>query len=116
MLVNRWGILWKPLRCDLARASVVVGVCCKLHNFIIDEGNCRPQEAEVFADTPNGMKRVARDKRERLRPPLLSTYLSNGARPRQATSETSRAHLLNLVTESGLVRPAASAARLAANL
>ena len=36
MLVNRFGVLWKPLRCRLDRAPLVIGVCMKLHNLIID--------------------------------------------------------------------------------
>ena len=41
MLVSRWGVLWKPLRCKLTRAPLVVGVCMKLHNLIVDETNGR---------------------------------------------------------------------------
>jgi hypothetical protein len=37
MLVNRWGVLWKPLRCRLDRVGLVVGVCMKLHNLILDQ-------------------------------------------------------------------------------
>jgi hypothetical protein len=39
MLVNRWGILWKPMRCPLHKVPKVVGVCMKLHNLIIDRHN-----------------------------------------------------------------------------
>jgi hypothetical protein len=34
-LVGRWGILWKPLRYDWRRASVLAMACAKLHNIII---------------------------------------------------------------------------------
>lgn len=40
VLVGRWGILWKTLRVSLGKASQVCLVCCKLHNFIIEETNC----------------------------------------------------------------------------
>lgn len=36
ILVNRWGILWSALRCRLAKATDVIVVCFKLHNFIMD--------------------------------------------------------------------------------
>lgn len=36
ILVNRWGILWSPLRCNLMKATSIVVICCKLHNFIMD--------------------------------------------------------------------------------
>lgn len=39
MIVMRWGILWRPLRCQLRRAPKIVSVCCKLHNYIIDSGD-----------------------------------------------------------------------------
>ena len=37
LLFLRWGILWKPLRCPLQRMPLVIGVCMKLHNLIIDQ-------------------------------------------------------------------------------
>lgn len=39
VLVGRWGILWRKLRLPLKKATQVVVVCCKLHNFIIDMTN-----------------------------------------------------------------------------
>lgn len=36
MLVERWGVLWRPLRCSLTKNAKLVFVSCKLHNFIID--------------------------------------------------------------------------------
>jgi len=36
ILVARWGIFWRPMRVRLFKASRIVMVCCKLHNFIID--------------------------------------------------------------------------------
>jgi DDE superfamily endonuclease len=37
VIVSCWGILWSPLRCSLRRATRIVVVCAKLHNFIIEE-------------------------------------------------------------------------------
>jgi hypothetical protein len=36
ILTRRWGIFWRPLSCDLARWSLIVQVCGKLHNLCID--------------------------------------------------------------------------------
>lgn len=36
VIVARWGILWSPLRCSLKKATKIIIVCCKLHNFLID--------------------------------------------------------------------------------
>lgn len=36
VLAARWGILWRPWRVSLGKASQLVTVCCKLHNFITD--------------------------------------------------------------------------------
>lgn len=37
LLVQRWGILWRSLRCSFKRWTLVLSVCAKLHNFCIDE-------------------------------------------------------------------------------
>jgi DDE superfamily endonuclease len=55
VIVGRWGILWSPMRCTLKKATRVVVVVCKLHNFIIDERRARegPQyKANEFSTTP----------------------------------------------------------------
>ena len=39
MLVARWGVLWRPLSCRLTKSVRVVMVCCKLHNYIIDQNS-----------------------------------------------------------------------------
>jgi DDE superfamily endonuclease len=39
MLVGRWGIFWRPIRGSVQKASRVVVVCMKLHNFIISQGS-----------------------------------------------------------------------------
>jgi hypothetical protein len=37
VVVARWGIIWSPLHSSLAKVSKIIVVCCKLHNFIIDQ-------------------------------------------------------------------------------
>ena len=36
LLVQRWGIYWRPLRISLDRIPLVVNVTCKLHNICVD--------------------------------------------------------------------------------
>lgn len=36
ILVQRWGIFWRPLRVGMERRQCVVRVACKLHNVCID--------------------------------------------------------------------------------
>ncbi len=36
MLVARFGILWKPLRFDLANVPTILFVCFRLHNLFVD--------------------------------------------------------------------------------
>ena len=37
LLVNKWGILWKPLRVALSRQPALFLCLCKLHNYCIDQ-------------------------------------------------------------------------------
>ena len=36
LLVQRWGILWRPLRCDFKHWTLVLIVCAKLHNLCLN--------------------------------------------------------------------------------
>jgi len=36
ILVARWGIFWRPFGCTLQQNAKIVVVCCKVHNFIIE--------------------------------------------------------------------------------
>jgi hypothetical protein len=49
VVVARWGILWSPLRCSRAKASKILVVCCKLHNYIIDQQD----KAGITAGVPS---------------------------------------------------------------
>jgi len=42
ILVQRWGIFWRPLRLSMNHRGVVIRTACKLHNICIDDfGSCR---------------------------------------------------------------------------
>jgi len=36
LLVQRWGVLWRPLRSQFSRWTLVLTVCAKLHNYCLD--------------------------------------------------------------------------------
>lgn len=36
LLTQRWGILWRPLKCKFSRWTLVTTVCAKLHNFCLN--------------------------------------------------------------------------------
>jgi DDE superfamily endonuclease len=40
ILVQRWGIFWRPLRLSMSHRGVVIRVACKLHNICIDDSGC----------------------------------------------------------------------------
>jgi len=40
ILVQRWGIFWRPLRLSMHNRGVAVRVACRLHNICIDDPNC----------------------------------------------------------------------------
>jgi len=37
ILIQRWGILWCPLRISMMNRGVLIRVCCKLHNICVDD-------------------------------------------------------------------------------
>lgn len=39
MLVGRWGIFWSAIKYPLEKVTLIIMVCCKLHNFIIDNAD-----------------------------------------------------------------------------
>lgn len=50
VLVNRFGILWRPICYDLCHASRVVCSCALLHNFIIDNTNTLQEDEDAGGD------------------------------------------------------------------
>ena len=41
LLVQRWGIFWRPLRLSMHHRGVVIRVACRLHNICISDSVCR---------------------------------------------------------------------------
>lgn len=71
MLMKRWGILWRPLKFDLKRATMIINVSMQLHNFCINE------DGGVKRRTCSRAERAAND--EALRK-WLEWYRGIGAR------------------------------------
>ena len=58
MLVGRWGVLWRPLRLRVAKAAQVSLVCCKLHNFIVENSGTGNTPRLIQGDRIGGTGRV----------------------------------------------------------
>jgi hypothetical protein len=53
ILTQRWGILWRPLRCEYSRWTLLLTVLSKLHNFCIDS-NIPLQQHRFYEDVQEG--------------------------------------------------------------
>ena len=111
MLINRWGILWKPLRVPLPKCSRVVIVCMKLHNFILDNGNPVVPSAIELEDEPTGLKALPLSQRSRVAAPVKKQYLTTGRYSTSIESGDTRAMLSSFIAAREFVRPATSIAR-----
>jgi DDE superfamily endonuclease len=105
VIVPRWGILWSPLRCSLARATRMCLVCAKLHNYLIDQRIGRGDNLD-FNDIPGpDLDNTVRGEPEI----FLQNYLhldGEVARHIRQCSGTLRDELANQLRILGLVRPA----------
>jgi hypothetical protein len=61
LLVNRWGILWRPLRVPLRRQPELVLCLAKLHNYCIDEKEPQPPLVGPNAMVPSPRAEVQYD-------------------------------------------------------
>lgn len=63
LLVQRWGIFWRPLRVDMQRIPLIITVACKLHNICIDRFGCEtvaphiggPRDSDVQGGDDNAL-------------------------------------------------------------
>lgn len=53
IIVSRWGIFWSGLRCRLKTSTLIIAVCCKLHNYLIEQ-----KEMRASAEPPDPENRV----------------------------------------------------------
>ena len=112
ILLQRWGVLWRPLRCRFDRRAKLIGACIRLHNLCVDEriaeetrfsggyGEVQPgrwEEAPLFDKEGRPVDR-------------LDIEVGDGdmrrVRDRRRTKNETREKLVELVARSGLKRPA----------
>ena len=111
ILVQRWGILWRPLRCRFDRRAPLIGACMRLHNFCID---ARVAEETVFRGglgmVQPGRWEISPEFDDDDRPVHhLDIEQDQVPRPRDRRRLQQRNHrlleLVKVVKESGIVRP-----------
>ncbi|MGB1592517.1 MAG: transposase family protein, partial [Promethearchaeia archaeon] len=111
IIYQRWGVLWRPLRCRFDRRAPLVGACIRLHNFCIDE------RVSFSMRTVNGFGQVQPGRWEKM--PLFDkegrpveqldierTGVTGRARDRRRAKNARRDRLVELVAASGIKRPA----------
>lgn len=102
MLIGRWGVFWRQLRCSLNKNCKIVIVCCKLHNFIIEKGESLcvppPSQFDVQLHSDNPEYEVHLQDR-------CDTELNIHRRRRDLESSTIRDELTNMIHHLGLRRP-----------
>jgi hypothetical protein len=98
LLIQRWGVFWRPLRVSVARIPLLIRVACKLHNVCINSfGTASPVVA-------------SRDIRSRDIASALFTDGTGGGRGRRSDLEESdrRDMLTRRLETLGIERPARS--------
>lgn len=91
IMVQRWGILWRPIRNDFRHWSKLLLAVATLHNFCIDVG-----------DAPI-RTRADRDIREGDSDLILTNY--NDAQTARIEGRTRRNELKQAVERAGVERP-----------
>lgn len=103
MLVARWGIFWRPLRVRLSKAAKIVAVCCKLHNFILDNTNT------ITVPNPSGLDNSCNNEpidQDIHLQDTCHTEPEDGDRCRYREESDIRAEMTEAIREEGLQRPA----------
>jgi hypothetical protein len=110
MLVARWGVLWRSLRVPIDKAGIIVIVCMKLHNFIIETFELSLVQAgsALCVPDPSGIDNVGhRDAAD------MIVHLQNGLdtddvlhrRRRDLEVSVLREEFTRMIDDDGIVRP-----------
>ena len=99
ILVQTWGILWKPLRVKFTGRADVVNAVFRLHNFLRDEG-VQPITAEEAAWEQTGPPPL--DRNECL-PEYFVTDFSSA--PKKSGEVSRREAIRKALADQGMVRP-----------
>ena len=54
LLIQRWGVFWRPLRVSFHRIPLLIRVCCKLHNYLIDRNGSNDRIEIARGDVQTG--------------------------------------------------------------
>lgn len=111
ILINRWGILWRPLKMRFNRRPAVILACARLHNWLIDRRIAMPKLNVNSA----GQKEVVPGRW--VRPPYLDedgcptlhTANESGLRSSTRRPGARTKDLIDRVRAAGLKRPATRA-------
>ena len=99
VLVQTWGILWKPLRVKFTGRADVVNAVFRLHNFLRDEG-VQPITAEEAAWEQTGPPPLDRNG---CLPEYFVTNFSSA--PKKSGEVSRREAIRKALADQGMVRP-----------
>ena len=100
ILVQRWGVFWRPLRVAYRRIPLLIRVACKLHNFCIDKMGMTTNIEVARGDVHMGD----------MASPLFTGGTGGNFRGRRCDLEETdtRSSLVSRLRSLGIVRPAHS--------
>lgn len=100
ILVQRWGVFWRPLRVAYRRIPLLIRVACKLHNFCIDK-----MGMPTYVEIARGDARMGD-----IASPLFTDGTNGNFRGRRSDLEETdvRRHLTAKLRALGIMRPAHS--------
>ena len=118
ILIHRWGVLWKPLKCGFERRVPLISACMRLHNFCID-ARMEDEWDRAKSMDENGLTKVQPGRWEKT--PIFNRdgrpieYMDIEKETRdirrdtiQSGAERLRNRLVQAVRDAGLARPALS--------
>ena len=97
ILIQRWGVFWRPIRVSFENIPLLIRVCCKLHNFLIE----RKGPAEVIGIARGDVRSGD------IASPLFTDGTCDNGRGRRSDLEECdrRRHMTLRLKNLGIVRP-----------
>ena len=116
ILIQRWGVLYKPLRVDFRRRAPLIAACMRLHNLCIDlriadDTHDEQGITRVNCDERGGGRWAATPAFDRDGAPLAHLDIEVGPRLRHPTAAgesarlVTRDRLMRAIKDAGLERP-----------
>ena len=108
VLVQRWGLLWKPLQYHISEVLPIISAAMRLHNFCIEQdGESYLRRSTSFIRTGDGAGSISRMV-DRIAEDLRSTTDSNQGTRRDVEASDLRQALTESLKERSIMRPAMS--------